>query len=286
MAPARGPPAWDDPPLDASAMEFVSAVINAIERDARNAARLTRCELRTAWWRGDGPPPKDDWPEPVKVWSSPAAAPGSPISTAWSCRTYWHSGSASTHGWSGKHHEPFSAGVSNLVSLVYAPAMRPSPAFPEADVNISPAPPSPTAEEIALARESGRALSTWLQTRADPQQIALADDQGAAPPVRVPASALRLLVEILTEIGAGNAVRIVPTRAELTTEAAADLLSVSHPFLLQLLERGDLPFPRVGRHRRLCYQDVLAYQARIDAARHQALDALVEQAQALGMGYE
>jgi excisionase family DNA binding protein len=144
----------------------------------------------------------------------------------------------------------------------------------------------PTAEEVAIARESGRVLSAYLQTRAETQQLEIFDDQGAAHAVRVPVSALRLLVGVLTEIGQGNAVSIIPVHAELTTQEAADVLNVSRPFLVQLLERGEIPFHRIGTHRRVRYQDVVAYKERLDAARSQDLDSLAEQAQALQMGYE
>ncbi|MFZ0256626.1 MAG: helix-turn-helix domain-containing protein [Gammaproteobacteria bacterium] len=151
---------------------------------------------------------------------------------------------------------------------------------------LAPTRPLPTAEEVALARESGRTLSAYLQTRAETQQIEIVDDKGTAHPVRVPVSALRLLVDVLTEIGEGNAVSIIPIHAELTTQEAADVLNVSRPFLVQLLERSEIPFHKIGTHRRVRYQDVVAYKERIDAERSKALDALAEQAQALKMGYE
>lgn len=144
----------------------------------------------------------------------------------------------------------------------------------------------PTAEEVALARESGRALSAYLQMRAETQQIEIFDDQGTAHPVRVPISALRLLVDVLTQIGQGNAVSIIPVHAELTTQEAADVLNVSRPHLVKLLESKEIAFHKTGTHRRVRYQDVIVYKERIDAQRRQALDALAEQAQALGMGYE
>lgn len=143
----------------------------------------------------------------------------------------------------------------------------------------------PSEADIALARESGRALSTVLRTRADTQQIDFHDDHGEVRTVRVPTSALRLLVEVLSEIGQGNAVSIIPIHAELTTQEAADLLNVSRPFLVQLLERGELPFHKTGTHRRVRYQDLMDYKRRIDAERRNSLDELAAQAQELGMGY-
>ena len=143
----------------------------------------------------------------------------------------------------------------------------------------------PSAEDIALARESSRVLSTVLQTRADTQTIDFHDDKGAVRSVTLPTSALRLLLDVLTEIGQGNAVTIIPIHAELTTQEAADLLNVSRPFLVQLLEKGEIPFHKIGTHRRVRYQDVIAYKNRIDAERRKALDELAAQAQELGMGY-
>lgn len=143
----------------------------------------------------------------------------------------------------------------------------------------------PSEGDIALARESGRVLSAVLQTRAETQQIDFHDEKGAVRTVSIPTSALRLLLDILTEIGQGNAVSIIPIHAELTTQEAADVLNVSRPFLVQLLEKGEIPFHKIGTHRRVRYQDVIAYKNRIDAERRRALDELAAQAQELGMGY-
>ena len=153
-------------------------------------------------------------------------------------------------------------------------------------VTLSPSHTLPSAEEVDVARESGRVLAACLPTRAKTQRIEVIDDHGAAHPVRVPVSALRLLIDALSEIGEGNAVGIVPMHAELTTQDAADVLNVSRPFLVQLLERGEIPFRKIGTHRRIRYQDVIAYKDRIDAQRAKTLDALAEQAQTLKMGYE
>ena len=143
----------------------------------------------------------------------------------------------------------------------------------------------PTAEEVQIARESSRTLAAVLETRVEAQQIELTTPEGSKQ-VMVPVSALRMLVEILTQIGSGNAVKIIPIHAELTTQEAADLLNVSRPFLIEALERDEIPYRKVGTHRRIRYEDVLAYKERIDAERKQTLDELAAQAQELKLGYE
>ena len=81
------------------------------------------------------------------------------------------------------------------------------------------------------------------------------------------------------------AATVIPIHAALTTQEAADVLNVSRPFLVQLLEKGDMPLHKIGTHHRVRYQDVIAYKKRIDADRRKALDELAAQGQELGMGY-
>jgi excisionase family DNA binding protein len=103
--------------------------------------------------------------------------------------------------------------------------------------------------------------------------------------VSIPVPALRLLNEILKEMAKGNAVTLIPINAMLTTQEAADILNVSRPFLVGLLEAGKIPYQRLGTHRRISFKDLMAFKEKTDAAREEALRQLTEEAQELKMGY-
>jgi len=80
-----------------------------------------------------------------------------------------------------------------------------------------------------------------------------------------------------------EAVAIVPVHKLLTTNDAADILNISRPSLIQILERGELPYMMVGTHRRIRFGDLLSYKEARDARRRAALDRLVEQSEELGL---
>jgi len=144
----------------------------------------------------------------------------------------------------------------------------------------------PDDKEIAAAVESRRQLAAFLSTKLETQRIDIVDDEQRSHTVELPVFALRLLDEILGELAMGNAVKVVPIHAELTTQEGADLLNVSRPHLVKLLDESVIPHTKVGRHRRVKFADLMAYKQRRDAESRQAMDELAAQAQELGMGYE
>ncbi|NTX30132.1 helix-turn-helix domain-containing protein [Burkholderia pyrrocinia] len=144
----------------------------------------------------------------------------------------------------------------------------------------------PVEREMRAAVEGQRALAAYLATRTEIQRIQIFDDENRAHQVELPTSALRLLVDILAELADGNAVKVVPVHAELTTQEAADLLNVSRPHLIKLLESNALPHHKTGKHRRVRFSDLMRYKAERDQASADAMEELSRQAQEHGMGYE
>lgn len=142
----------------------------------------------------------------------------------------------------------------------------------------------PTPQEAEEAKITSRALSKYAHN--DRLHLKIANQNNDPDDLILPGYAINLLLDILTEMSKGNAITVMPIHAELTTQETAELLNVSRPHLVELLEQGKIPFRKVGTHRRVLAKDVFDYKQRIDADRLEALDELTAQAQELGMGYE
>ncbi len=138
-------------------------------------------------------------------------------------------------------------------------------------------PTLPSAEEAILAREVSRAL----EQHPDDHSVRLLVDEKTA--LELPQSATGLLLEILRQMAAGNAVTLIPTEAEVTTQQAADLLNVSRPYLVGLIDNGTLPARMVGNQRRLPLKAVLQYRVDTQAKRRPVLDEMSVLHQEMGL---
>lgn len=146
-------------------------------------------------------------------------------------------------------------------------------------------PISPNETEANLALESVRILSRHSEESSGEMRFKLLDNGKEPETITLPATAVKLLRKILTEMAKGNAISLIPHHAELTTQQAADLLNVSRPYLVQLLEEGKIPFHKVGTHRRIRFEDLIKYKRELEEQRDQTLNNLVEEAQKLNLGY-
>ncbi len=123
----------------------------------------------------------------------------------------------------------------------------------------------------------------FLPTPSDTEAARTQLEQLRAQAGQVPARLAGVLEDLLGQLAAGKAVQVVTLDPEISTQQAADLLNVSRPYLVKLVEQGTLPHRKVGPRRRLYLEDVLAYRARLIAQRQAALQALADDLQEMGL---
>lgn len=138
-----------------------------------------------------------------------------------------------------------------------------------------PEPFQTTEAERQNARLCLEQLSPFLTDKSSEFRILTTDGHE----VQLPKTAVKILVDALRHLAQAKPDRV------LTTQQAADILNVSRPYVVKLLEAGDIPFSKVGRHRRIRLEDLMDYKRRNDEERERAFDELVAQAQELDMGY-
>lgn len=142
-------------------------------------------------------------------------------------------------------------------------------------------PTLPTESDATLAKETSRVLAKRVRSTSPLSFRVL--DASKQETLRIPAPAVRMLVRILEEMARGNAVTLIPVHAELTTQKAADMLNISRPSLIQLLDEGKIEYRKVGTHRRVKFESLMAYKRKADTERRAALTELAAYDQEIGI---
>ncbi len=145
----------------------------------------------------------------------------------------------------------------------------------------------PSDDDKRLAKESVKKLARFRSPRVQPRNVGVRfePDGGHEEFVEIPMSAFLLLNDILSEMARGNAVTFIPIHAELTTQQAADILNVSRPFLIGLIESGKIPHRKVGSHRRILFKDLMAHKHRADSERRETLKRITAESEEMGLEY-
>lgn len=133
----------------------------------------------------------------------------------------------------------------------------------------------PDEVEIKNAEQLRTIVASQIK-EGEPTTLSLALESGEMQTVTLAPALTASLMEVLRLVSSGRGFRMIPVEAELTTQQAADLLNVSRPFLVNLLENGDVPFTKTGRHRRVRADDLFAYKEKRDATRSDALGDLAK----------
>ncbi|WP_030176545.1 helix-turn-helix domain-containing protein [Spirillospora albida] len=128
------------------------------------------------------------------------------------------------------------------------------------------------------AQEAARALrriKDYLAAHPGADDIRVTGELTGDGALVLPRDVVTMLAYMLTQLAEGRGVTAMPNHAELTTRQAADILNVSRPYLIGLIDAGEIPCRLVGRHRRILFEDLMAYKERSDAASRKAADDLV-----------
>ena len=139
----------------------------------------------------------------------------------------------------------------------------------------------PTKQEQEVAMKSYPALSAML-TQLDSSTVEIEVDE-TKEKIKIPLRALKLLAKILEATSKGSPISIIPIATELTTQAAAEFLGCSRPHLVKLLETGEIPYTKVGKHRRVKYEDCVAYKRKQVEEREALLIEIMQRDEEIGL---
>ena len=136
-------------------------------------------------------------------------------------------------------------------------------------------------DQAEAAADAARLLNSLLQSANGSVYLRTPANEE----IVVPTAAFRLFVDMLTILANGDGVVVMPEHAELSTQQVADMLNVSRPFVVRLIEGDKLPARKVGAHRRVLLSDLIAYKRREEAEREKVMHELARESQALGLDY-
>jgi excisionase family DNA binding protein len=139
----------------------------------------------------------------------------------------------------------------------------------------------PSKQERKFAQESySSLLSTIVRVKTDPAEIEIEE---TGEKIKIPLRALSLLGEILKTMSEGKPISIVPQATEVTTQSAAEMLGCSRPHLVKLLEEGKIEYTKVGKHRRIKFEDVVEYKKQMKAEQKKHLIDLMNSDEKSGL---
>lgn len=139
----------------------------------------------------------------------------------------------------------------------------------------------PSKEESRTARESYDALAATLaELKSENPEIEIEETEER---IKIPLKALKLLADILKATSQGKLISVVPIATEMTTQAAAEMLGCSRPHLVKLLEEGQIPFAKVGKHRRVKYEDLVKYKKQMKKKQKEQIIEMMKSDEDSGM---
>ncbi len=137
--------------------------------------------------------------------------------------------------------------------------------------------------DAELASRAARRIRDYLAAHPGTDPVRIRGELAGDDALVVPRAAAVVFAQMLALLATGQGVQIIPDSAELTTQQAADFLNVSRPYLIGLLEADEIPYRKVGTHRRIRFEDLREYRRRDDLKRRQAADGLTELSEELGL---
>ena len=140
----------------------------------------------------------------------------------------------------------------------------------------------PGDSDAEIAYRAARRIGRYLTAHPGTGPVRIHGELACDDALVVPRQAAIMLAQILGFLANGQGVTVTPSNAMLTTQQAANILNVSRPYLIKLLEAGEIPFEKVGTHRRVAFGQLMEYRRRDDQERRSAADELTELGQELG----